>query len=99
MSRKEILKNEKYSGTFVNFSEVSLLFARRASDSFDLGACGTWNHFRITGTNEVSGTSECLPLEPPVPDTGAGKSSLRGNRKKLSRLHIFKGRVLIDGLK
>ena len=27
-----------------------------------------------TGTNEVSGTSEFFPLEPPV--TGAGKSSL-----------------------
>ena len=34
-----------------------------------------------TGTNEVSGTSEFLPLEPPVPVTGAGKSSLRGNHK------------------
>ena len=52
-----------------------------------------------TGTNEVSGTSEFLPLEPPVRVTGAGKSSLRGNEKKLTRLHIFKGRDLGDGLK
>ena len=52
-----------------------------------------------TGTNEVSGTSEFLPLEPPVRVTGAGKSSLRKNPTKLSRLHIFKGRDLGDGLK
>ena len=32
--------------------------------------------FLGTGTNEVSGTSEFLPLEPPVRVTGAGKSSL-----------------------
>ena len=52
-----------------------------------------------TGTNEVSGTSEFLPLEPPVRVTGAGKSSLGGNRTKFSRLHIFQGRDLGDGLK
>ena len=52
-----------------------------------------------TGTNEVSGTSEFLPLEPPVPDTGAGKSSLERNHKKLRRLHIFEVRDLVDGLK
>ena len=47
----------------------------------------------------MSGTSEFLPLEPPVCDTGAGKSSLRGNRIKLIRLHIFIGSDLGDGLK
>ena len=52
-----------------------------------------------TGTNEVSGTSEFLALEPPVRETGAGKSSLRRNRTKLVRLHIFVGRDLGDGLK
>ena len=52
-----------------------------------------------TGTNEVSGTSEFLPLEPPVRVTGAGKSSLRKNRTKLIRLHRFEGRDLGDGLK
>ena len=52
-----------------------------------------------TGTNEVSGTSEFLPLEPPVPVTGAGKSSLRGNHAKLMRLHIFEAIELGDGLK
>ena len=65
----------------------------------------TSRHFTLykgnigTGTNEVSGTSEFLPLEPPVRDTGAGKSSLRRNYAKLTRLHIFKGRVLGDGFK
>ena len=54
---------------------------------------------RSTGTKEVSGTSEFLSLEPPVPVTGAGKSSLRRNQKKISRLHIFKGRDLGDSLK
>ena len=54
---------------------------------------------KCTGTNEVSGTSEFLPLEPPVPATGAGKSSLGGNGRKLVRLHIFEGRDLGDGLK
>ena len=52
-----------------------------------------------TGTNEVSGTSEFLPLEPPVRVTGAGKSSSRRNRIKFTRLHIFEGRDLSDGLK
>ena len=47
----------------------------------------------------MSGTSEFLPLEPPVRVTGAGKSSLGGNPTKLARLHIFKGRDLGDGLK
>ena len=55
--------------------------------------------FISTGTDEVSGTSEFLPLEPPVPDIGAGKSSLWRNHAKLARLHIFKGRDLGDGLK
>ena len=49
--------------------------------------------------NEVSGTSEFLPLEPPVRVTGAGKSSLGGKRAKFTRLHIFEGRDLGDGLK
>ena len=49
--------------------------------------------------NEVSGTSEFLPLEPPVRVTGAGKSSLRRNPTKLVRMHIFEGRDLNDGLK
>ena len=49
--------------------------------------------------NEVSGTSEFLPLEPPVRVTGAGKSSLRQNGTKLGRLHSFEGRDLGDGLK
>ena len=52
-----------------------------------------------TGTNEVSGTSEFLPLEPPVRVTGAGKSSLERNHTKLLRLHIIKGRDLSDNLK
>ena len=52
-----------------------------------------------TGTNKVSGTSEFLPLEPPLPVTGAGKSSLERNHTKFSRLHIFEGRDLSDGLK
>ena len=52
-----------------------------------------------TGTNEVSGTSEFLPLEPPVRVTGAGKSSLGKNHAKLIRLHSFEGRDLGDGLK
>ena len=52
-----------------------------------------------TGTNEVSGTIEFLPLEPPVRVTGAGKSSLVRNQTKLVRLHIFKGIDLGDGLK
>ena len=47
----------------------------------------------------MSGTSEFLPLEPPVRVTGAGKSSLRGNYAKLRRLHIFQARELGDGLK
>ena len=47
----------------------------------------------------MSGTSEFLPLEPPVRVTGAGKSSLRRNPKKLVRLHCFEGRDLGDGLK
>ena len=66
----------------------------------------TWkNHCRVlkafqhTGMNEVSGTSEFLPLEPPAPVTGAGKSSLGRNHTKLRRLHIFEGRDLGNGLK
>ena len=55
--------------------------------------------FRYTGIKEVSETNEFLPLEPPVPVTGAGKSSLRRNQKKMARLHIFEGRDLGDGLK
>ena len=47
----------------------------------------------------MSGTSEFLPLEPPVRVTGAGKSSLVRNHAKLGRLHSFKGRDLGDGLK
>ena len=47
----------------------------------------------------MSGTSEFLPLEPPVRVTGAGKSSLGGNLKKFVRLNVFKGRDLGDGLK
>ena len=47
----------------------------------------------------MSGTSEILPLELPVRDTGAGKSSLERNQKKLRRLHIFHGIDLGDGLK
>ena len=47
----------------------------------------------------MSGTSEFLPLEPPVPVTGAGKSSLERNHAKLRRLHIFEGRDLGDSLK
>ena len=47
----------------------------------------------------MSGTSEFLPLEPPVRVTGAGKLSLRGNGKKLRRLRILEGRDLGDGLK
>ena len=57
------------------------------------------NLIQNTGTNEVSGTSEFLPLEPPVRVTGAGKSSLERNHTKLIRLHIFQGRDLGDGLK
>ena len=52
-----------------------------------------------TGTNKVSGTSEFIPLEPPVRVTGACKSSLGENQKKFTRLHIFKGRDMCDGLK
>ena len=52
-----------------------------------------------TGTNKVSGTSEYIPLEPPVHVIGAGKSSLGENQKKITRLHIFKGRNLGDGFK
>ena len=52
-----------------------------------------------TGTNEVSGTGEFLPLKPPVRVTGAGKSNLVRNPTKLRRLHIFEGRDLVDGLK
>ena len=47
----------------------------------------------------MSGTSEFLPLEPPVRVTGAGKSSLGKNRTKLPRLHSFQGRDLGDSLK
>ena len=47
----------------------------------------------------MSGTSEFLPLEPPVRVTGAGKSSLGRNRKKLTRFHIFQARDLGDALK
>ena len=47
----------------------------------------------------MSGTSEFLPLEPPVPVTGAGKSSLERNRTKLMRLHIFEAIELGDILK
>ena len=52
----------------------------------------------ITGKNKVSGISELLPLELPVPDTGAGRLSLRRNHTKLRRLDIFVGRDLGDGL-
>ena len=52
-----------------------------------------------TGTNEVSGTSEFLPLEPPLRVTGASKSSLERNGAKLIRLHSFEGRDLGDSLK
>ena len=55
--------------------------------------------FQNTGTNEVSGTSEFLPLEPPVRDTGASKSSLERNYAKLRFFQIFQGRDLGDGLK
>ena len=76
----------------------SLKFRSSTSSEFWIlfRGCGARS---CTGTNEVSGTSEFLPLEPPVPVTGAGKSSLVRNRTKLSRLHIFKGRDLGDGLK
>ena len=47
----------------------------------------------------MSGTSEFLPLEPPVRDTGAGKSSLERNQTKFIRLHIFKGKDPGDSLK
>ena len=47
----------------------------------------------------MRGTSEILPVEPPVSVTGAGKSSLERNRTKLSLLHIFQARELGDGLK
>ena len=47
----------------------------------------------------MSGTSEFLPLEPPVRDTGAGKSSLRENHNKLTRLYIYQARDLVDGLR
>ena len=40
----------------------------------------------------MSGTIEFLPIGPPVPVTVIDKSSLRGNAKKLVRLHIFEGR-------
>ena len=49
-----------------------------------------------TGTNEVRWTSEFLPLEPPMPVTGAGKSSLGRDPKKLAPLHIFIGRDVGD---
>ena len=52
-----------------------------------------------TEKNEVSGTSEFLPLEPPVRDTGAGRSSLVRNRTKSMRLHIFEAIELGDSLK
>ena len=45
----------------------------------------------------MSGTSEFLPLEPPV--TGASKSSLGRKRAKWVRVHIFQARDLGDGLK
>ena len=52
-----------------------------------------------TGTNEVSETSECLPLEPPVPVTRAGKSSLGENHTKFIRFYVFQARDLSDTLK
>ena len=60
---------------------------------------GSSTSLQCTGTNEVSGTSEFLPLEPPVRATGAGKSSLRGTHIKLRRFHIFQDRDLGDGSK
>ena len=54
---------------------------------------------RNTGTNEVSGTSEFLPSEPPVRVTRAGKSSLGRKRAKLSCLLIFQAIGLGDDLK
>ena len=67
--------------------------------SFHHIAYGNQESKESTGTNEVSGTSEFLPLEPPVRVTGTSKSSLGGNHTKLRRLHSFKGRDLGDGLK
>ena len=40
--------------------------------------------------NEVSGTSDFLSLEPPVPVTGAGKSSLGEIVKNLLACTFFK---------
>ena len=56
------------------------------------------NRYQINATNEVSGTSEFLSLEPPVRVTGAGKSSLRENHAKLTCLHIFQAIDLGDSL-
>ena len=47
----------------------------------------------------MSGTSEFLPLEPPVPGTETGKSSLEKNHAKWTRLYIFGGRDLGNDLK
>ena len=52
-----------------------------------------------TVANVVSGTSEFLPLQPPVPDTRGGRSSLKSNYAKFIRLHIFEVRDLGDALK
>ena len=49
--------------------------------------------------NKKIGFFKSLPLEHPVPVTGAGRSSLGGNQKKLPRLHIFKAIELGDNLK
>ena len=54
---------------------------------------------RVRLYKRSSGTTESLPLEPPVRVTGGGRSSLGGNRKKCLRLYIFKARDLGDGLK
>lgn len=35
------------------------------------------------------GTGEFLLREPPMPDTGVGRSSLERNLKKLAPMHIF----------
>ena len=84
---------------FVPSQGAFLGFWHRVSAFLGLGSLKSTCRCRCTGTNEVSGTSEFLPLEPPVRVTGASKSSLRRKRAKLSRLHIFKGRDLGDGLK
>ena len=47
----------------------------------------------------MSGTSEFLPLEPPVRDTGAGRSSLVRNHTKWVHLHILQAIELKDSLK